>query len=326
MAKAVIQTGITADVSGFKRGIMEAEMGAKRFANGQIKQLGGMIGGAFAARAVINFAKQTGDAARTVQDMAGALSVTGQEYQTLALLAKRGGSSAEAMTNVLKRAAIEGVKFEDVAKVMRGATVEGVSTELALRVMGKTGAELNNVLDMIANEGLVNLQNELLRTGQIMTEETVNAAAAMDIAFEKSFTSIGNKIAEWSVKGISAIKRYYAFVGAIAGGAGISEAMDISKQSVKEELGPSAQAANQNRVTRQDLTKGAKGPASLGLTVTASDSLAKIGGIVGGQTSPMQSIAERQLKIAERTETTLQKIAENTNAAAKAGQELVEGD
>jgi len=176
MATAELKARATLDNKGFQTGLAQMNQGVQRFASGQIKQVAGMIGGAFAVGAVINFTRNTMQAADRLQDVSQALGITAERLQTLEILAERNGSSAEAMGAALKRAALEGVKIEDVAKVMRGIAVEGVSAEQALRVAGRSGAELNTVFDMIATQGLDNLQSELLRTNQIMSEGTVDAA------------------------------------------------------------------------------------------------------------------------------------------------------
>jgi len=345
MATAVIKAKAEMDTTGFKAGIASMKQGVSGFASGQLRQMAGMLGSAFAVGAVVNFARRTGEAADDIQDMSQALGVTAQELQTLQLLAQRTGSSAEAMASVLKRAAIEGVKFEDVAKVMRGAKVEGVSTELALKVMGKTGAELNNVLDMIAKDGLVNLQNELLKANQIMTNESVNAAAAMQESWEKASASISNSITEWTLKGIASMKRYYAFLGAATADIDISinpikntknmyaaakkvlsgEAWEEAKQSVSDELSGSS-GAGSKRITRQDIETAAQKAAAkkmkevrdnLNIKTEASDTLGKIGGIAGGQTSPLKSIMEANLEVAKRMEKLQEKMADNTEKTAE---------
>jgi hypothetical protein len=57
--------------------------------------------------------------------------------------------------------------------------------------------------------------------------------------------------------------------------------------------------------------------------VTASDTLARIGGYVGGQANPAAQIAERQLKIAELQKELQERIAKASEAAAEAGQRTV---
>lgn len=319
MATAEIRARATLDNKGFQVGLAQMNQGVQRFASGQIKQLGSMIGGAFAVGAVVNFAKTTMKAADDIQDMAVALGISSEKLQTLQLLAERNGSSAAAMGEALKRAALEGVSIEDVAKVMRGISVEGVSAEQALRVAGRTGAELNTVFDMIATQGLDNLQAELLATNQIMSEGTVDAAATMQEAMDRATSSMTNKMREWSVNAVKYLKEVAAFWGAVSGGATFDEAIGIASQTVANEFAsPERTTAG---LSRQAIQKQPREAAINIGAPQAADSLAKIGGIIGPQTDPARQAAERALKIQENIEkqmqklnTTLEQVASHTAA------------
>jgi len=314
MATATLRARATLDNTGFKRGIAEMQQGVQRFGAGQLKQLGAMIGGAFAVGAVVNFVRNTGEAADEIQDLAQALGMSNEKLQTLQVLADRNGSSAEAMGAALKRAALEGVSIEDVAKVMRGIQVEGVSAEQAMRVAGRSGAELNTVFEMIATQGLDSLQAQLLNTNQIMSEDTVNAAGNMQKSFNRAITSMTNQLREFAVTALTKLKTIAAFWGAVAGGASFGEASDIASETVASEFAEKeGTSAGLNKLQidkgKTDKSKMAK-ESSISVAAPEADSLAKIGGIIGPQFNPMRQAAERNLKIAEAQEKLQQQMAD----------------
>lgn len=318
MATATLRARATLDNKQFQVGIAQMNQGVQRFANGKIRELGAMIGGAFAVSSVVNFARSTMDAAKETQAMAVALGMSSEKLQALNILAERNGSSVADMGQALKRAAREGVAIEDVAKVMRGISVEGVTAEQALRVAGQQGASLNTVFDMIATQGLDNLKNQLLETNQIMSEGTVDAAAAMEDAMNRATASMTNQMRAWSVNAIKSIKEFSAWLGAISGGADSVEAAEIAQQTVAEEF---ASPARTTAVHTRARRKARPGDSGISVSAPAADRLAKIGGIIGNQHDPARQVAERNikiqenlLKIQEKMEQQLKQIADNTDA------------
>jgi hypothetical protein len=324
MARAELKARATLDNTGFQRGVAGMQQSVQGFASGQMRQLGGMIGSAFAVGAVVNFAKRTMEAADNMQDMARNLGIGIEQMQALQLMAQRTGSSAEYMNGVLMRAAKEGVKIEDVAKAYMGVEGSSVSLEQAHRVLGRQAAQLNDTMNQLANDGLDSVTQKLLQNNQIMSEDSVNAAAKMQEAYEKAAASISNTLAAAFVKIIEKVKLTSAFLGALSGGATMDEASNIAANTVNAELYAKDSPLKQGLALPPKKMRSAIEKEISVSAPQAADSLAKIGGLVGGQTDPLKGLIERQLKIMEAQEKAQAKIQAAAERTADNTEALVE--
>jgi len=313
MAKAVIKTQVDANTRPFEQGLIRAGQSAERFKNTQIKQLGAAIGGIFAVRAVARFVGDIGKTSDKLQDMAANLNIGVEQLQALQVAAERGGSSAEELNGVLLRAARAGVGIETVAKAYLGLDNTLLSVQEAQTIAGRSGANLNAVFNQIANDGITNMTQSMLDANQIMTEDTVNAAGNMAKAYDRMATSIKNTLANLAVKAVETIKFAGAFWGAVAGGEGFSDAAATAMKTIREEMykgidpvkmGAAPQRAQARQRAQPEITVSAP---------QAADSLARIGGMVGPQTSMRRGAEERMLKIAQQQE----KLQEEMAAALK---------
>lgn len=337
MARAEIRARATLDNKQFQAGLAQMNQGVQRFASGQLKQIGSMIGGAFAVGAVVNFAKSTLQAADAIDNTAKQLGVGVEELQALQREAELTTGSADKMTAALHRIAKAqaeaaagdtnavrafealGISLEEIQNLspdkmfeliaQKVKDVSPASTEAAAAgdIMGRGYTELQSVIDKVANEGLENLKNQMLETGQIMSEEMVTAADRMEEAINKASVGMTNSLRNWALSAIVKIKEVAAFWGAVFGGADFADAAAIASQTVQEELFKRDATTRKTGGTVGGFAAkpGKEFDPTQGISVsapTAADQLAKIGGIVGGQTDPMRGLAERQLKIQEKIE------------------------
>lgn len=341
MATAELKTKLTADTSQFDAGMIRARQSIVSFASGQVRQVAGMLGGAFAAGAIINFAKNTMAAADDLQDFAKALGVGVEELQALQLTAERAGIGADTLTAALRRIrkaqddAIAGdgktqkafkdlgMSFKDIETMSPDRMFERIASSLndnnatssegaaAGDILGRSYQNLAGVMQDVAVKGLDPMVESLRAANQIMTEESVAAAAAMQAQYETMAKSITVSIQNAMVAIVKSIKTTAAFMGALVGGASLNEAANIAADTVAAELsGPDTTRKNRAKVVPAKRPSKPLDFSGINVdTPTAADRLAKIGGIIGGQTTKDIGVWQRQLKEQEMIRRATEKMA-----------------
>jgi len=350
MAKAVLKAKTTMDNRGFKVGMAQNQQAVKRFAGGQIKQIAGLIGGAFAVGAVVNFARELLSTADALDNAAKQMNIGVEELQALRRETELTAGSADKMDSSLRKLTksmgnavageseqVQGFRdlgismeqvqtlsvdqlFEKIAIKVSGASLASKEASGASKILGRAYVELNTVMQTVADVGLENLKNKMLETNQIMSEGSVLAADAMEESFNRKLKSMTNKLREFVVNAITARNELWAYWGARSGGATDQEASLIAFQ--QEDPLFNAQTKTDERERKNaslspSLIDKVKAPAATSnavSAVTAADSIAKIGGILGGQTSQQtqEQTLSRSLRVQNESKAMLDEIKKNT--------------
>lgn len=338
MARAEIRAKATLDNSQFKTGIAQMNQGVSRFANGQIKQMAGMIGGAFAVGAVVNFTKEMFNAADAIDNTAKQLGVGVEELQALQRETELTAGSAEKMTGALLKLAKAqanaaageisqadafkdlGISMDQVRKLNPAQLFELISQKVtsagavskeasgASLVLGRSYVELNSVMKKVADEGLRNMTDGMIQANQIMTSDMVVAADRIEEQWNRVFRSITNQARKLALESVMGGGKIQAFVKARREGKSFSEATDIAREASSiriSDTGAKTDASVNPIGADVSTTKAAKTAALP--QVQAADQIAKIGGIIGGQSaerkieSTLQSSLEIQKMIKDAT-------------------------
>lgn len=225
--------------------------------------------------------------------------------------------------------------FERIAKALSQASGDMAAGEAAGNLLGRSYAELQGAMQELASNGLTSLRKELLATNQIMGEESVQAASrmqdAMDRAGRRIRTGLSNRLIQavgglWMagkmLTGDSMSEAYHEVFGEDPGRSGGRRSSGVAN-SVKamQDVAARRQIERQNK--QAEAISAANewfAKAVSGITVasvTAADSLAKIGGYIGGQSNPAAQMAERQLKIAELQKELQERIAKATEKSSE---------
>lgn len=358
MARAEIRARATLDNKQFKTGVAQMNQGVSRFANGQIKQMAGLIGGAFAVGAVINFTKEMFSAADALDNASKQMNIGVEELQALRRETELTAGSADKMDSTLRKLTksmanavageseqVDGFKdlgismqevqtlsvdqlFEKIAVKVSGASLASKEASGASKILGRNYVELNTVMDTLATTGLENLKNQMLETNQIMSEGSVAAADAMEESFNRSIRGMTNTMREWAMNAIGRIQDVAAWAGARSAGATMDEAAIIVGNQQVERRGIPSTAADRKAQSSKlasamvDPAKTAKAPA-----IQAADQIAKIGGILGGQTSAREAnqIAKQSLDLQRMTKDAVVKSAMAAEETAKNTAPIREG-
>jgi len=103
MATAEIKTRASLDSKGFDIGIKKMQQSVSSWKNGQLKQMAGAIGGAFAVSAAWNFAKGAVEVGDQLSDLAGLTGLATDELQALtAAAADYGGTQDDVINGLIK--------------------------------------------------------------------------------------------------------------------------------------------------------------------------------------------------------------------------------
>ncbi|MEN6360041.1 MAG: hypothetical protein ABFD59_08295 [Smithella sp.] len=353
------------DSKQFEMGAARVKSSMSGIVGGQMKQMAGMIGSAFAMGALVNFSKNTMKVANDLQEVARGLGISTESLQALQYTAERAGASSDGMTLALRRIqkAQDGVAggnerlreaatalgytwdgfinsrpdeiFERMSQRMNDSNATAEEGKATGDILGRGYTSLRATMQDVAAEGLDPMIEKLKTMNQIMTEDSVNAAAAMELAWERASRSVTNYAREQAIEVIKAVKTASAYLGAMWVTSGTEEgnaiqtvAARIAAQIVGQELGapparpkppkPTAASLKPPKIFEADLES---------ITVDmpkAADRLAKIGGMIGGQTSTERGIAQRQLKEQEAIRKATEKTAEAAEKSAESNQKTVE--
>jgi hypothetical protein len=342
---AVLKAIADLNVSPFEAAMGRMEARASKFASGQLAAIGRNIGAAFSVYAVGRFVSSVGQAADRLDDLSKTTGVGVENLQALEVLFAENGKSAEDVAGVLfvlkknldeaasgnekmaQSVARLKLNLQDVAAGRLDRVVEQIGramydnagdmrmTEAAGNLLGRGYAELQAIMSELAARGLDPLRESLKSTNQIMGEDSVKAAARMQEAYDKlgrqMKTWAGNKVIEFFGKPDAGWTPEQARANA-ARRAASAEAMRAAATGKRDKA----------RAAAEEWFREAVGKIRVG-DVSAADSLARIGGYVGGQASPAVQIAERQLKIAELQKELQERIAKASEESAEAGRQTV---
>jgi hypothetical protein len=160
------------DGTNFETGILRAQGAGQKFAGFLKREVGGAIGGAFTATAILGFAKHVTEVGDRIGDLAEQLGITTDQVQTLQALAGQ-----------------TGVKFETMAKaldVVNGKRLEAIETDgEARKSFASLGISVNEL-----NKGSLDNVSLLERMGQSHLKAGRNAgsqAALVDLLGIKAF-------------------------------------------------------------------------------------------------------------------------------------------
>lgn len=200
---------LSANTSGFERGINQAKSGVASFKSFAL-QAAGAVGLAFSFTAAIQGVRNLINEMDNINDAAARLDMSGEVLQTIQYAFKMSGATAEDAEmsirklseaiinandgNKTAQAAFEkmgiawqslkGMKAEDafsaVAKAIAGVPDAMERTALAVDIFGKSGTKV------LAFAGdLENLKKELIDSGSIMSNEALQAAAAFNDSMDR---------------------------------------------------------------------------------------------------------------------------------------------
>jgi hypothetical protein len=360
---AILKAIADLNVSPFEAAMGRMEQRAGRFASGQLAAIGRGIGAAFSVYSIGRFVGEVGKAADDLDDLSKATGVGVENLQALNVLFQQNGKNAGDVSGVLSRlkksmdeATVNpniaqsfqklGIAFEDVArlspdrilemiaKAMQNAAGDMRAGEAAGNLLGRGYAELQGIMSELATQGLDPLRESLKSTNQIMGEDSVKAAAEAYEAYERLSRQVKTTLSSWLVAGAQRVQYAAALLGSgfdseiatkqVYGGYDEKVGPDAATVAASTAAMRAAAAGRRDKAmaAAQQWYNEAVGKITVG-NVTAADSLARIGGYVGGQSNPAVQIAERQLKIAELQKELQERIAKASETAADAGQRTV---
>jgi len=342
------------DTKGFDVGLAKMRQGVQAFGSGQLKAIGGMIGGAFAVGAITRFAAAQLRAADDVMDLSETLGVQAETLQTLESVGKRYGATMAqvrmAIWNLNKTGGGQGTpeqQLESLAREYVRAGESGKAMEEVQKRLGRSGKDLVGVLRAIARDGLQPLIDTEKAAGRILDERTVSELATAQGLIEitqQRATVAGTTAMGGFIRNISVGK---AAIGQLLGGQSWDE---LKEQARGGEVGIMGEAKNQREQNRLDSLRAqrraqeaavqaiedqrakqasaaaaARDKALDKITVgevNAADSMAARGAYIGGQASYQTAIGERQVKELEIISEYMAKLAEINEKAAAASEQI----
>ena len=348
MARAEIKARATLDKKNFDTNLARMNQGVQRFSNNTLRQLGGMVSGAFAVGAVVNFTKSQLQAADAAADVARNLGISTEALQALEASAEQYGGTVEQITTALialrrrQGAAIAGntgyqkaferlnITLDDLRKldtpqllekVARGYKEAGQSAQALDAVdqaLSESGRRLLGVLVDIADNGLQGIIDQGKRAGTVLSNEVTAELAEANNELEKTERRLKNIATVGLARVIAGIKDPVSLVTAsLSGGGGISqfltEALTGTSLSKKTAKGKAQEDGKIKMPIDEQSEVAVKATAKL--VTQAPDQIAKIGGIIGNQgVSNQERMAREQLDLQRKANDKLDMIA---NASKK---------
>ena len=299
-----------------------------------------------AADEIDNLSKATGASRENIQ----ALSVVFEEgghsgSEILQVLGRLRKNLEEATVNEEYARSIQklGLSFEDVtnlgadkifekiAKALRENAGNAEMGEAAGNLLGRSYSELAGVMNDLALEGLDPLRERLLSVSQIMDEDASKAADKL----EERYSRLARTISTTLKKAFLSVVDAFILAGNYWGSGGdksvlfppapedASDPAEDAARAARQAASAAAMRAMLNK--RRDAAIASanqwfaqqSGKVNVG-AVSSADSLASMGGFIGGQSSPAAKTAERMLKIAELQQQRLDRIAKATESTATA--------
>lgn len=332
MAESIVKTLFTGDPKPLENAAKRGEAAGASMRD-KFKSLAGPIAAAFSVTAIAKFTRDTLKAADAIDNVSDAMGLNTERVQTLQVLAGRAGVSFEKVQDAIMRTAKEGVSFDEVAKAMVGAKDATMSQDEAIKILGRNALYLNDVFVQVADQGLDGLKNGLLETGEIMSNDIVQAADKMEEAMDKAFTKIKVGMQSWVTEMLGGLYSFgkgaqRALQRGVRGqgfGAGWQEGFAEASQDLFGDLSAAGKGGFKKTSGISGSAKGGRSFAAPEVSQAMSpvDSLAAIGGLMGSQIN-VQSVAERQLKLQESSEKILELIAKEAEKTSKNTERLNE--
>lgn len=363
---AILKAISELNVSPFEASMGRIEKRVKKFSTGDLKRMGSQIGAMFSIYAVGRFISEMGKTADEIDNISKATGASRENLQALTVLFEEGGRSGSEILQVLGRlrknleeASVNeeyarsiqklGISFEEVtslgadkifekiAKALRENAGNAEMGEAAGNLLGRSYSELAGVMNDLAVEGLDPLRERLLSVSQIMGEDAVKAANKLEERYSRLSRTTVTTLRKWALAAGGAV----SFVATYWGSGGDKSIMYPAAQEDAADPAKAARQAASAAAMRAMLTKRRdaaiasanqwfaqqSGKVNVG-AVKSADSLASVGGFIGGQSSPAAKAAERMLKIAELHQQQQDRIAKATEscaiATAKAADSLEE--
>jgi len=309
-----------------------------------LKKMAGMIGAAFAVRAVIRFGAAQMQAADRTMDLVNALGLSAEQFQALEQSAEQYGGTIENVQKAMMQLRrvqgdviggnieyaesfrVLGVSqkqleqstlpqlLELVAKGYKAAGGSATAYNAASELMGRGGKELTGVLMDVADNGLQGIIDKGIEAGTVLRNEVVSSLADANNEMERTTRQLRNMVTIGLADAVLWWRKLAAAMGAYTAGAGLSWdeskalAADITAYKPKDQPPLGSARKNEDAQIQKSVRE---------ITVktpSAADRLAKIGGVIGGQTSKDLGMLQRQLKeqeaIRKATEATAQSTKE----------------
>ena len=344
------------DSKPFKAGMgkvtSSAKTGAKQLGatmGAGLKQMAGMIGAAFAVRAVIRFGAAQMQAADRTMDLVNALGLSAEQFQALEQSAEQyGGTTENVQKAMMQLRRVQGdviggnqeyaasfrvlgisqkdlenstlpQLLEKVAKGYKAAGGSATAYNAASELMGRGGKELTGVLMDVADNGLQGIIDKGLKAGTVLSNEVTAQLAAANNELERTTRQLKNMATVWLAKAITGFRTLIATVKNWRSGMDWADA----KSKAKADIAFTPPKTPGGAPPPPSTTKPPPKPKEITVAAPeAADRLAKIGGIIGGQADMNRGLRERQLKEAERQTKIQERIEKNTAETASTTAEM----
>ena len=328
MATAEIRTRASLDHKGFDVGIKKMQQSVSSWKNGQLRQIGGMLAGAFAISAVVNFGKEAFAASANLEDLADRTGLNTTQIQALtASAADYGATQEDVISGLIKLQTLQeevaggggksleavflelGISAQEFGALSTEALVNLIAkskvTSAALKdLFGKTGVKtFGGTFKEMGDAGLEGLAKS--KAAQITSPEGIKAAGMLEDKMIQMKRAAQAKLVEGMTKMVSLTekekelskKRGEEQIKLQAELAGL-EAKQREQRRADFEESIRAEYHLKGETEKSKITVGAGG---------AADVFAAKGGFSGAQaglSNRMMGLAERQLKELEiQTET-----------------------
>jgi hypothetical protein len=238
------------------------------FSSGQLRSIAGMVTGAFAVNALVNFGRNTLQRADDLGNFSNAVGVNVESLQALTWAMKEFGAASEdsARAKLVKLVDSQGkvingnkslaeafqrlgISEREVAslgtaellqRVAVGAQTSGTAVADLNEIFGRGSAfEMKDALDKLANDGMSNLITQAKAAGQVLDQELIGRLGQLNDDLERTSQQMGNFFVNIAAKGSNKFKDFFAFLGA-ASAVGLKEA---SRQMRNGEIGTEAERA-----------------------------------------------------------------------------------
>lgn len=376
MAEAKLRARMDLDKSGFDVNLAKARQSVVAFGSGQLQSIGRNIASAFAVGAIEHFAKETLHAGHEIEEFANIIGGKVEQVQSLRVAAEQSGASADAMSAALmriKKASNEAAngnakvidafdrlgfstqqiislspesKFELISKAIKENGDSMEMQQAAGVLLGRGYVALTATMQRVADDGLAPMTAKMREANQIMSEESVRAAAEMGRAYESAGRTITTTLRNVVIEFAGGLM---AAFGAMGGGwdAAAEELFGKPKSILKTPAEMAAEkrtaqeinAARSSDAYKQEFElwqeyaafQFAKAKIENGITVgrpEAADQFARIGGYTGGQMrfggaeERREKLAEKIAELMEKHADSLSEIAGNTKDTADTLEEM----
>jgi flagellar biosynthesis regulator FlaF len=206
---------------------------------GGMRGLGmGNIAGALGVAGLVAYGKAAISTGDQVDNLAGQLNLGLESVQSMSVLMKEAGMSAEMLQTTMtsltnkqmealsgNKAAVAqferlGISMDALRKMSPEQALEAVTRAMyqnqgnasaaaaATDILGARSTKLQGVLLQLGSKGFADLNADMLKSGQIMEKDMIRAGDRMEQGLTRAFTKVGNAVKTKFLEAIS-----YAWVG-----------------------------------------------------------------------------------------------------------------